>query len=63
MLVNGPVRVLFKARLIFSRINGPTFSLVFNSEFHAKYLASLTNQNSNLYSIMRFYQKDLLILR
>ena len=30
-------------------------SLVFNSQFHAKYLASLTNQNARFYSIMWFY--------
>ena len=30
-------------------------SLVFNSQFHTKYLASLTNQNSRFYSVMRFY--------
>ena len=47
----------------FSSYKWPTFSLVFNSEFHAKYLASLTNQNSNFYSVMQFYQKDLLTLR
>ena len=31
-----------------------SLSLVFNSQFHAKYLASLTNQNGRFYSIMRF---------
>ena len=31
-----------------------SLSLVFNSQFHVKYLASLTNQNARVYSIMRF---------
>ena len=30
-------------------------TLVFNSQFLTKYLASLTNQNARFYSIMRFY--------
>ena len=35
-----------------------SLSLVFNSQFHTKYLASLTNRNERFYSIMRFYFKD-----
>ena len=34
-----------------------SFSLVFNSHFHAKYLASLTKHNARFCSMMRFYQK------
>ena len=32
-------------------------TLVFNSQFHPKYFASLTNQNARFYSIMRFNRK------
>ena len=32
-------------------------SLVFNSQFHAEYFASLTNQNARFYSTMRFSVK------
>ena len=34
-----------------------SFSLVFTSHFHTKYLASLTKHNARFYSMMRFYQK------
>ena len=30
-------------------------TLVCNSQFHAKYFASLTNKNARFHSIMRFY--------
>ena len=36
---------------------------VFNSQFHAKYFASLTNQNAIFYSIMRFWDWSMELLK
>ena len=44
-------------RQLLRRCETISLSLVFNSQFHAKYLASLTNQNARFYSVMRFYCK------
>ena len=38
-------------------------SLFFNSQFHAKYFASLINQNAKFYSIMRFWDWSMELLK
>ena len=38
-------------------------TLVFNSQFHAKYFASLTNQNAIFYSIMRSWDWSIELLK
>ena len=39
-----------------------SLSLVFSSQFQAKHFASLTNQNTRFYSVMRFYKNHCLSL-
>ena len=60
---NGIVENLFCSccvriwRQLLRRCKTISLSLFFNSQFHTKYLVSLTNQNARFHSIMRFCYK------